>query len=50
MFNENTQDLKERYYDKNLHIARVVAENCYGMLKGRFRIKYTNVNWKTQRD
>ena len=38
MFNENTQDPKQRYYNKNLCSARVVAENCYGMLKGSFRI------------
>ena len=40
MFNENTQDPKEKYFNKKLCSARVVAENCYGMLKGRFRIIY----------
>ena len=31
MFNENTQDPKEHYYNKKLCSAGVVAENCCGM-------------------
>lgn len=36
-FNENTRDPKERYFNKKLRSARVVTENAYGMLKGRWR-------------
>ena len=39
-YNENTRDTKERYFNKRLCSARVVTENAYGMLKGRFRILY----------
>ena len=46
MFNENTQDPKQRYYNKKLCSARVVSENCYGMLKGRFRIIYKRCECK----
>ena len=41
MFNENTCDPREKYYNKMLCNARVVTENWYGMLKGgRWRILY----------
>ena len=37
-FNENTRDPKEKYLNKKLYSARVVTENAYGMLKGRWRL------------
>ena len=39
-FNENTRDLEERYFNKKLYSARVVTENAYGMLKGRWLLIY----------
>ena len=39
-YNEDTRDPKQRYFNKKLSSARVVTENAYGMLKGRFRILY----------
>ena len=48
MINENTQDTKEHYYNKKPCSARVVAENCYGMLKGRFRIVYNRCECKLE--
>ena len=48
MFNANTQDPKERYYNKNLWSARVVAEHCYSMLKGRFRLIYRRCECKLE--
>ena len=35
-----TQNVKKRYFNTKLCGARVVTENAYGMLKGRFRILY----------
>ena len=40
IFNENTQDPKERYYNKKLCSVRAVAEICYVMLKSRLRRIY----------
>ena len=40
-YNEDTRDPKQRFFNKKLCNARVVTENAYGMLKGRFRILYT---------
>ena len=39
-YNEDTRDPKQRYFNTKLCSARVVTENAYGMLKGRFRILY----------
>ena len=38
--NENTRDQQQRYFNKMLCSARVVSENTYGMLKGRWRFLY----------
>ena len=38
--NENTRDPQQRYFNKMLCSARVVSENTYGMLKGRWRFLY----------
>ena len=38
--NENMQDQQQKYFNKRLCGARVVTENAYGMLKGRFRILF----------
>ena len=45
-FNENMRDLKEHYCNKKLCSARLVAENSYGMLKGRRRITYKKCECK----
>ena len=39
-YNKNSTDQQPRYFDKKLCSARVVTENAYGMLKGRWRILY----------
>ena len=39
-YNEETRDPQQRYLNKKLCSARVVTENAYGMLKGRWRILY----------
>ena len=39
-YNEDTRDPQQRYFNKKLCSARVVTENAYGMLKGRFRFLY----------
>jgi hypothetical protein len=39
-YNENTRDQQQRYFNKMLCSARVVSENTYGMLKGRWRFLY----------
>ena len=41
-YKEDTKVDKEKYFNKKLCSARVVTENCYGMLKGRWRILYKN--------
>ena len=43
---EDTKVDKERYFNKKLCSARVVTENCYGMLKERWRILYKNTKCK----
>ena len=40
MYNENTRDKQQKYFNKRLCGARVVTENAYGMLKGRWRFLY----------
>ena len=32
--------LQQKYFNSKLCSARVVVENCYGMLKGRWRVLY----------
>ena len=39
-FNCNTNDERGRYYNIKMDNARVVTENCYDMLKSRWRIFY----------
>ena len=39
-YNENTRDKEQRYINKRLRGTRVVTENAYGILKGRWRILY----------
>ena len=40
VFREDTSDRREKYFNKKLCSARIVCENAYGMLKGRFHILY----------
>ena len=35
MYNENTRDKQQKYFNKRLCGAMVVTENSYGMLTGR---------------
>ena len=37
-YNEEKQDLQQKYLKKKLFSARIVTENAYGMLKGRWHI------------
>ena len=39
-YNENTRDPQQLYFSKMLCSARVVSENTYGMLKGRWCNRY----------
>lgn len=39
-FANNTGDVKKRFYNTKLCGARVVTENAYGMMKGRWRLIY----------
>ena len=39
-YDEKTIRNKERFYNIKMRSARVVTENCYGMLKGRWRLLY----------
>ena len=45
---DTTKNRKERYFNKKLRSARVVSENAYGMLKGRFRIIYKKEECRRQ--
>ena len=40
VFNEKTKDPMQRHFNKKLCSARVVSENVFGKLKGRFRFLY----------
>ena len=42
-YNENTRDNQKKYFNKRLCGARVVTENAYGMLKGRWRILFKKI-------
>ena len=44
-YNEDTRDPKQRFFNKKLYSARVVTENAYSMLKGRFRILYKKMKY-----
>ena len=47
---ENTRDNQKKYFNKRLCGARVVTENTYGLLKGRWRIllkKKQNASFST---
>ena len=53
-FSDTTRNEKERLFNEKLRSARVVTENYYGMLKGRWRLLYkktdvklVNVNYVT---
>ena len=37
-YDEESDVIKEKYYNKYLFKARVVTENAYGMMKGRWRL------------
>ena len=39
-YDDRTNDPQQRFFNKCLRSARVVCENAYGMLKGRWRILY----------
>ena len=39
-YDENTLITKEKYFNKYLYKARVVTENAYGMMKGRWRFSH----------
>ena len=39
-YKEDTRNPRQKYLNKKLCSARVVTENAYGMLKGRWRILY----------
>ena len=45
-FSDTTRNEKERLFNEKLRSARVVTENCYGMLKGRWRILYKKTDVK----
>lgn len=39
-YDDRTTDPQQRFFNKKMRGARVVCENAYGMLKGRWRILY----------
>ena len=39
-YTDETTDAQQRYFNKKLRSARVVTENAYGMLKGRWRFLF----------
>ena len=39
-YDDTTNDPQQRFFNKCLRSARVLCENAYGMLKGRWRILY----------
>ena len=44
MYNENTRDKEQKYFNKGRCGARVVTENAYDMLKGKWRFLYKKQN------
>ena len=42
----DTRDPQQKYFDKKLCSARVVTENAYGMLKGRWRILHKQTEFR----
>ena len=49
-YNVNTRDEQQKYFNKRLCGARVITENAYGMLTGRWRFLYKkkhNVDFRT---
>ena len=40
MYNVNTQDEQQKYFNKKVFGERVIMENVFGMLKGRWRFLY----------
>ena len=45
-YKENTGDPQQKYFNKKLCFARMVTENAYGMLKGRWRILYKQTEYR----
>ena len=45
-FSDTTRNEKERLFNEKLRSARVVTENCYGMLKGRWPILNKKIDMK----
>ena len=43
---DTTRNEKEKLFNLKLRSARVTTENCYGMLKSRFRIIYKEIEVK----
>ena len=43
-YNVNTRDEQQKYFNKRLCGARVITENAYGMLTGRWRLLYKKKN------
>ena len=39
-YNVNTRDEQQKYFSKRLCGAKVITENAYGMLTGRWRFLY----------
>ena len=39
-YNKNTQHPQQWFFNKNLHLARLLSKNAYGKLKGRRHILY----------
>ena len=39
-YNVNTRDEQQKYFNKRLCGAKVITENAYGMLTGRWRFLY----------
>ena len=46
MYNENTWDKQQKYFNTRLCGARVVTESVYGMFKGRWRFLCKKTEWR----